>query len=74
MDAELSQKLQELEMKIDEIRGSVKKMQRYFQITFWITVIFFVLPLVGLLFVLPKAMNSYLGSMNIDNLQGLEGL
>lgn len=58
------QKLQELEEKLDAIWRSVEKTRRYFQITMWVTVIFLVLPLVGIVFVLPMFLNSYLGSMN----------
>ncbi|MEK7509140.1 MAG: hypothetical protein AAB605_00320 [Patescibacteria group bacterium] len=72
MDIDLAQKLQEQDAKLEEIRGSVRAMKRYFQITFWVTIIFFVLPLLGLLYAVPKAMNSYLGSVNIEDLQGLE--
>lgn len=69
MDAELAERLQEQAAKLEEIRLSVRTMMRYFKITFWVTVILFVLPLIGLLFAVPSAMNSYLGSLNIDNLQ-----
>lgn len=72
MDAELMQKLQEQDAKLEEIRLAVHKMQLYFKITFWVTVILFVLPLVGLLFAVPSAMNSYLGSLNIDNIDNLQ--
>jgi hypothetical protein len=74
MDAELTQKLQEQAVKIEEIREAVKATRRYMQITFWVTIIFLVLPLFGLLYAVPKAMNSYMGMINIDTLDGLEGL
>ena len=74
IDPELVQKLEEQDVKIEEIRQSMRAMKRYFQIIFWVTIVFFVLPLVGLLYAVPKAMTSYLGSMNIEDLQGLEGL
>jgi hypothetical protein len=74
MDAELAQKLQEQAVKIEEIREAVKATRRYMQITFWVTIIFLVLPLFGLLYAVPKVMNSYMGSINIDMLKGLEGL
>jgi hypothetical protein len=72
MEAELAQKLQEQDAKLEEIRLAVRKMQLYFRITFWVTVVCFVLPLVGLLFAVPKAMNSYLGSLDIDNIENLQ--
>jgi len=74
MDAELTQKLQEQALKIEEIREAVKATRRYMQITFWVTVVFLVLPLLGLMYAVPKAMNSYLGALNMDSLDGLEGL
>jgi hypothetical protein len=74
MDAELAQKLQEQDAKLEEIRASVKAMRRYFQITLWLTIVFLVLPLVGLIYAVPKAMNSYVGSLDAETLQVLEGL
>ncbi|OGG59758.1 hypothetical protein A2765_04180 [Candidatus Kaiserbacteria bacterium RIFCSPHIGHO2_01_FULL_56_24] len=72
MDAELAERLKGQDAKLEEILLAVHKMQRYFQITFWVTVVFFVLPLVLLLFAVPKAMNSYLGSLNIDTIDTLQ--
>ena len=72
MDIELAEKLKEQDAKLEEIRESVRAMRRDFQITFWVTIVFFVLPLLGLLYAVPKAMNSYLGSVNIEDLRGLE--
>ena len=63
MDAELAQRLQAQDAKLDAIWQSVEKTRKYFQMTFWITVILFVLPLVGLIFVVPYAMSSYLGAL-----------
>ena len=74
MDAELAAKLNELDAKIEEVRQSSHKMQRYFQITFWVTIVFFVLPLLGLVYAVPRAMNSYTNSLNVEDMQGLEGL
>lgn len=73
MDAELKARLDAQDAKIEEIRESVFAMRRYMQITFWVTVVFFVLPLFALVYAVPKAMNSYLGQMNIDTLD-LQGL
>jgi len=68
MDTELSERLKAQDAKLEEIREAVLAMRRYMQITFWVTVVFFVLPLFGLLYAVPKVMNSYIGSMNIDTL------
>ncbi len=73
MDTELKARLDAQDVKIEEIRQAVVTMKRYMQITFWVTVVLFVLPLFALVYAVPKAMNSYLGAMNIDtfDLQGL---
>ena len=74
MDAELSERLKAQDAKLEEIREAVSAMRRYMQITFWVTVVFFVLPLFALVYAVPKAMNSYLGAINIESLEVLEGL
>ena len=71
MDPQMQQKIQELEAKIDAIYVSTEKTRKYFQWTLWITLILFVLPLLALLVVVPKAMSSYLGSISGSDLQGL---
>ena len=73
MDAELKARLDAQDTKIEEIRLAVVQMRRYMQITFWVSIVFFVLPLFALVYAVPKAMNSYLGSFTIDQLEGLEG-
>ena len=74
MDAELAAKLNEIDAKTEEVRQALHKMQRYFQITFWLTIVFFVLPLIGLVYAVPKAMSSYTSSVNVEDIQGLQGL
>ena len=54
-----------LEEKIDAIYRSVEKTRKYFLITMWITVILFVLPLIGLLFVIPAFIRSYSSLLGI---------
>jgi hypothetical protein len=66
MDAELAAKLQEQDAKLTAILESVEKTRRYFQITLWVSVLFFVLPLIGLVFAVPYAMNSYVGALGGD--------
>lgn len=48
-----------LEEKIDKIYKSVEKTRKYFMWTLITSVIFFVLPLVGIFFLLPKIFNYY---------------
>ena len=63
MDQEIKTKLEEQAAKIDAIYTSVEKTRKYFQMTFWITVLIIVLPLVGLIFVLPSFINSYTSAL-----------
>lgn len=65
MDADLKQKIEEQSEKLDAIHAQVKKMRRYFLWSFWLTVVFFVLPLVGLVFIIPWFLSTYLGSMGM---------
>lgn len=74
MDTELAQKLQQQEAKIEEIREAVLATRRYMQITFWVTIVFLVLPLLGLVYAVPKAMSSYTSMIEAGDLQVLEGL
>ena len=66
MEQEINKKLIELDIKIDKIYKSVEKTRKYFLWTGIITVAVIVLPLIGLMFVLPSFMSNYVG-----NLQGL---
>lgn len=58
------QKLAALEQKIDAIYVSVEKTRKYFFWTMVVTLVLFVLPLVGLVFAIPAFMTSYLGQIN----------
>lgn len=57
-------KVENLEKKIDDIWISVEKTRKYFLIIIWVSVIAFVLPLIGMIFVIPQFLNTYLGSLN----------
>ncbi len=59
METEILKKLQEQEIKIEQIYVSVEKTRKYFQWTMIITVALFVLPLIGLLFAVPAFLSSY---------------
>jgi hypothetical protein len=48
-----------LEQKIDKLQKSMDKMNRYFFWTGVLTLVFFVLPLVGLLFAVPYIASQY---------------
>ena len=59
------QKLIELETKIDRIYISVEKTRSYLKWTLIITVVLFILPLIGLLFAIPTFLKSYSSLLNI---------
>lgn len=65
MENEQSAKLAEMEKKIDAIYVSVEKTRKYFLWTLIITVALFVLPLIGLIFVIPAFISSYTGMSGI---------
>ena len=64
MDPELKQKIEEQGAKIDAIYKSVEKTRKYFLMMVWITVIAVVLPLVGMVFVLPSFFSNYTNILN----------
>lgn len=53
MDEQLLQKLQAQDEKLDQIHQSVEKMRRYFLWTLIATLVTFLLPLIGLAFIIP---------------------
>jgi hypothetical protein len=59
MDQDLQKKIEEQGVKIDAIYKSVEKTRKYFLMIIWITVIAVVLPLIGLIFVLPSFLSTY---------------
>ena len=56
---EILKRLEEQEKKIDAIYRSVEKTRRYFMWTLIITVAAIVLPLVGLVFVIPAFVSTF---------------
>jgi len=60
----LEARLESYEKKIDDIYVSVKKMQLYFKWTFIITVVLFVLPLIGLMVVIPTFLKNITSSLS----------
>ncbi len=63
---QLDQKITELEKKIDQLQNSIDQLRKIFKWTLIITVVLFVLPLIGLVFVIPQFLSTYTN--------GLEGL
>ena len=64
MDQETKNRLDELEKKIDAIYISVEKTRKYLLWTFIATVVVFVLPLIGLAFVVPSFLDNYTNTIN----------
>lgn len=57
-------KIDALEKKIDELVRSIRTIKRIF---FWIlvvSVVMFILPLIGLVFVIPQFISTYTGALN----------
>lgn len=54
---ELMHKIDELDRKLSETKQSVDKMRKYFLWTLILSLGFFVIPLLGALFMLPKMMS-----------------
>ena len=65
MDQEILKKLEAQEAKIDDIYRSVEKMRKYFLWTLIITAVVIILPLIGLVFVIPQFMSSYTSGLNL---------
>ncbi len=59
MENEIKAKITELESKIDAIYVSVEKTRKYLFWTMVVTLVLFVLPLIGLLFIIPSFISSY---------------
>ena len=62
MDQDMMQKLEEQGRKLDAIEQSVKKIRSYLFWTFVGSILLFVLPLIGLLFVIPRFLDIYSGA------------
>lgn len=58
MDESVLKKLEEQEKKINAIYISVEKTRKYFLWTLVLSLVFFLLPLVGILFAIPFFLNS----------------
>lgn len=64
MEPDNQKQIAELNRKIDAIYESVEKTRKYFFWTMVITVALFVLPLLGLMFVIPSFLSSYTDTIN----------
>ena len=58
-ETEIGEKLGELEQKLDLVYQSVEKTRKYFLAIIIISIIAFVLPLIGLMFAIPYFLSVY---------------
>ena len=63
MEEQILEKIREQDKKLGEIYASVEKMRKYFLWTLIVTIAVIILPLIGLIFVVPQFLNMYGGSM-----------
>jgi type IV secretory pathway component VirB8 len=61
MEINIQEQLNRQEEKINKIYISVEKTRKYFQIILWATVIMFVLPIIGIIMVVPSMIKTYSG-------------
>ena len=66
-EQQILQKLSELEEKLDNVYKSTERTRKYILWMFIISIVVVVLPLVGLIFVIPQFLNLYsdLGSLGL---------
>jgi len=64
IDPELLAKLEEIEAKAEKAYEAAEKVRKYLFWTGVITVVLFVLPLIGLMFALPQFISSYTTTLN----------
>lgn len=66
MEPELTDRIVSIEAKIDAMYATVEKLRKYFLWTGIITVALFILPLIGLMFVIPSFISSYTQMGTLD--------
>ena len=59
MDPDIKARLDAQDAKLERIWISVEKTRRYFLVSMWTTIILFVLPVIGLIVVIPMFLHSY---------------
>jgi type II secretory pathway component PulF len=64
MEEEILKKIEMQDKKLEEIYRSVEKTRKYFLWTLIVTLVLFILPLIGLLFVIPKFLSIYAGGLD----------
>jgi len=64
METEILKKLEEQEEKINKIYISVEKTRKYFFWTMILSLVFFILPMIGLMFAIPSFIENYVGAFS----------
>jgi len=64
-EEELKQKFSEIDAKLNAIFTSSEKIRRYFLSLLIISVVVFILPLLGLIFAVPAFLNSYTSVLGV---------
>ena len=64
MDEELSRRLDSQDKKLEAVYISVEKTRKYIKWTLILSVVFVVLPMIGLIFAIPQ----FLGTLNLGGL------
>jgi len=64
MEEEILKKIEENQKKLDRIYTSVEKTRKYFLATLIITIVVFVLPLIGLIFIIPWFLSTLSSAYN----------
>jgi len=65
MDSELLSQLDAQDKKLDAIYVSVEKTRKYFQWTLIVTIVMFVLPLIGIAAIIPWFINTMMSAYSI---------
>ncbi|MEY4440422.1 MAG: hypothetical protein RLY49_48 [Candidatus Parcubacteria bacterium] len=63
MEPEIKQLIEAQQKKIDEMYATMEKIRKYMQWTLIATVVFFVLPLLAAVFIVPFAISSYTATL-----------
>ncbi len=68
MNEDLIKKIEDQQIKIDQIYKSVEKTRKYFKWTMIITIVIIVLPLLASIFIIPSFISSYTSALNDLNI------
>jgi CHASE3 domain sensor protein len=67
MEQKILKKIEAQEKKLNDIYRSVERTRKYFLWTLVVTIVVVVLPILGLIFLVPKLLSSYSEMLNIYN-------